>query len=299
MSRLSFLPAPVRGVLKRVLLPPAMRAEAWWSLLRRVRTPSAADRARLIGSAVADMAVSVVAPRRALSPKTLFSGRVMDRSSGAWFHFRAGTDDLYNTLPGGEQDVHEAILAPLREGDVFLDVGANVGYYTVLAARRVGAAGRVMAFEATPTTAAQLRRNIQANGLENVEVVEAAVGDGSAERVRIGVPGNVFGMASVVRAGDAGTETFEVAATTLAGAAARFPRIRMVKMDIEGAEYDALRGAEPILDRVENLVVECNRQEAEIGALLAAYGFQVQHLRFGPYILARRAGANGTGEART
>ncbi|HEV7591171.1 MAG TPA: FkbM family methyltransferase [Longimicrobium sp.] len=286
-----FLPAPVRRVLKRVLLRPATRADIWWSLLRRVRAPSAAVRAKLIASAVADLALSTVAPRRAVSPRTLFSGRVLDPASGAWFHFRAGTDDLYNAMPGGEMDVHEAILAPLGEGDVFVDVGANVGYYTVLAAGRVGATGQVLAFEATPGTARQLRTNLEANGLANVEVVEAAVHDGSRERLTIGVPAGVYGMASVMNGGGANVASWEVAATTLAQACARFPRIRMVKMDIEGAELAALRGAEPILARVENLVVECNRGSDEIVALLERHGFEVSALRFGPYVLARRPAA--------
>src|SRR5687768_5669286 len=109
MSRLSFLPGPVRGALRRALLPSFMREQAWYRLLSRVQTPTRTDRARLWASAFADMTASAVAPGRAVSPRTLFGGRAMDRSSGAWFHFRAGTDDLYNTLPGGEQDVHEAI----------------------------------------------------------------------------------------------------------------------------------------------------------------------------------------------
>ncbi|MFL5382934.1 MAG: FkbM family methyltransferase [Longimicrobiaceae bacterium] len=286
-----FLPAPVRRVLKRALLRPAMRADVWWTLLRRVRAPSAGVRASLVASAVADLALSLVAPRRAPSPRTLFSGRVLDPASGAWFHFRAGTDDLYNAMPGGEMDVHEAILSPLREGDVFVDVGANVGYYTVLAAGKVGPTGTVVAFEATPGTARQLRTNLEANRLGNVEVVEAAVHDGSRERLTIGVSAGVYGMASVENGGGPGVASWEVPAVTLAEACARFPRIRMVKMDIEGAELAALRGAEPILERVENLVVECNQGSGAIAALLEKNGFEVRPLRFGPYVHARRAAA--------
>jgi FkbM family methyltransferase len=296
MALLSFLPDPVSASLRRALLPRLMRVEAWWLLLRRLRAPSAVDGVRLIGSALADLAVGTLSPGRAPSPRTRFAGRVMDRTSGAWFHFRAHTDDLYNALPGGEQDVHDAILGVLRPGDVFLDVGANVGYYSVLGALRVGVLGRVLAFEATPPTAVQLRKNLEANGLSQVEVIEAAVTDGRARWVRLGVPAHAYGMASVTRANDAGVESFRVPAVTLADAAADIASIRMVKIDIEGGELAALRGAEPILNRVEHLVVECNVEVEEIAALLRAHGFEVEPLRFGPYVRAsRRPGESGPG----
>ncbi len=58
-----------------------------------------------------------------------------------------------------------------------IDVGANVGYYALMAATRVGPSGRVIAYEPGPAPAARLRENVALNGLSNVTVVEAAVAD--------------------------------------------------------------------------------------------------------------------------
>jgi len=77
----------------------------------------------------------------------------------------------------------EVLLSLLREGSVFLDLGANIGYYTVLASKRCGAQGRVHAFEPEPVNFALLERNVGLNGCENVKLVHAAASDvdGQAE----------------------------------------------------------------------------------------------------------------------
>lgn len=86
----------------------------------------------------------------------------------------------------------------LKPGDVLLDIGANVGYYTLLGARLVGSAGRVVAFEPSPTIRASLLRNIELNELDNVEVQGYAV---SSERGSIPFymgPAESVGMASTI-----------------------------------------------------------------------------------------------------
>jgi hypothetical protein len=76
-----------------------------------------------------------------------------------------------------EQSVQEAMLRHLPKGGVFYDVGANVGFFALLAAHLVGVdEGQVYAFEPTPDNAAEIRSNIALNGLRNVTVVEKAVG---------------------------------------------------------------------------------------------------------------------------
>ena len=68
-------------------------------------------------------------------------------------------------------------LARVAPGDVFFDLGAYVGPFTLLAARLVGPEGRVVAFEPDPRARAVLERNLAANGVANVTVVPCAVGD--------------------------------------------------------------------------------------------------------------------------
>lgn len=71
----------------------------------------------------------------------------------------------------------------LRPGDTFVDVGANFGLFSTVAASKVGAAGRVLSIEPHPEMARRLRFNVGLNGFDQVTVVEAAVGDGEGEGV--------------------------------------------------------------------------------------------------------------------
>ena len=71
----------------------------------------------------------------------------------------------------------EAIRALLREGDSYVDVGANIGHLTIEAALAVGDTGTITAFEAHPRTAQYLRENVELNNLTRVRVAQLAVGD--------------------------------------------------------------------------------------------------------------------------
>jgi FkbM family methyltransferase len=129
----------------------------------------------------------------------------------------------------------------LRPGMRVLDIGANIGYYTMLAAARVGPGGRVSAFEPDPANAALLARSAAANGFANIDlfncaasaangVAELALDDSNGRLVDPGTPG-----ARRVQA---------VALDTLLGP--RHP-VELIKMDIEGAEGLALAGMEQLL----------------------------------------------------
>ena len=136
------------------------------------------------------------------------------------------------------------LLACLKPGDVFVDVGANIGHFTLAAARKVGANGHVYAVEATPPTMERLTRHVLMNKLENVTLCACAVADRSGT-VKIGVPqtGN-FG-ANTIRTsdgGDAWEVPFETLDTILGGC-----RVNVMKIDIEGAELLALKGAAQLL----------------------------------------------------
>lgn len=151
-----------------------------------------------------------------------------------------------------ELPVQEALAAALRPGDVVLDVGANIGFLTVLAGRLVGPAGRVIAFEPVPANARLVRRNAALNSQAQVEVIEAAVGDqaGTATLVLARHAGGAA-LAEADRPPDACGE-LRVALVTLDGwlaaNAARLPGpVRLVKIDVEGAEPAVLRGAAGLL----------------------------------------------------
>jgi hypothetical protein len=108
------------------------RAAVWFGILRGLHGVGPFDQLKLLASAALDTAIHAIRPSFAPSPKTAFACRLYAPAVDASFRVRAGTDDVYNVLPFGERDVHHAILDPLGAGDVFVDVGANIGLYVGL-----------------------------------------------------------------------------------------------------------------------------------------------------------------------
>lgn len=157
-----------------------------------------------------------------------------------------------------ERPVQDALQATLREGDVLVDVGANVGFFTLLGARLVGEQGAVHAFEPIPANVSVIRRNLAVNGLRNVTVVSKAVAD-SAGTDSIWVtdhPGGATLMSTGEVPYDARTQ-IEIERTTLdqwveqAGVHA----IRMIKVDAEGAELAVLRGMPFLIGRFRPILL--------------------------------------------
>lgn len=147
----------------------------------------------------------------------------------------------------------------LKPGDVMLDIGAHVGYYTLLAAKLVGASGKVYAFEPEPENYATLLRNIELNKLDNVVAVRKAISNRNT-------PCQFFlsqldnGNHSLVHLGLPEKGTISVETTTLDQFLEEvgWPRIDIIKMDIEGSELAALEGMEKFFARAQQirLVIE-------------------------------------------
>jgi FkbM family methyltransferase len=150
-------------------------------------------------------------------------------------------------------------LAPLLDaalppGGVFADAGANLGLYTLWAARLVGSAGRVLAFEPMPEVRECLERNVALNGFDNVKIVAAGVGAEPGRVTLYRLPG-ASGVTS--RYMTAQGPPTEVPVTTLD---AEFPPGSrppdLVKIDVEGMELEVLHGAQRLLSAdVSPLVV--------------------------------------------
>src|SRR6185312_8497302 len=107
----------------------------------------------------------------------------------------------------------------LRPGDVFVDIGANGGIYTVIAAKKVGASGRVLAFEPGPRNLELLKRNLALNGLTNVTIVPKAVSNtAGAAALAISRDGAMNSLAKTSHAGQR-IEKWETVETTTLDAA--------------------------------------------------------------------------------
>ena len=136
------------------------------------------------------------------------------------------------------------IQALLREGDVMLDVGANFGLTVLPAARRVGAAGRVIAVEPASRIVGLLRRSLALNGLEGRVVVHGCAAGEAPGRAVLRM-GPISGHSSLLDLPEA-ERTEEVAVQPLDALVPPGTRVRLAKIDVEGYEPAAWQGMQRI-----------------------------------------------------
>lgn len=130
----------------------------------------------------------------------------------------------------------------LRLGDCFVDVGANIGYFTLLASRLVGERGTVVAVEASPTTADSLRANIRLNLAQNVRVIQAAATDQRGSVPLYAGPRDNSGAASLrSRVGRLPEAAVEGIPLTEMLSEEEWSRATLIKIDVEGAEAEVLK----------------------------------------------------------
>jgi len=165
-------------------------------------------------------------------------------AAGLWFRVNPRTGR--GVLEGsGEPSVQAALQQQLRPGMTFYDLGANIGFFSLLAARLVGENGRVISFEADPEIAARLRENVARNNLSNVVVEQMAVwceprtvtfsrADAATSPDR--------GLGQVTAEG-ADSGAIQVDAVSLDDYTRRAPAPDLLKCDVEGAEVEVFRGA--------------------------------------------------------
>ncbi len=168
-------------------------------------------------------------------------------AKGIWLELNPRTGQNYRL--GETEKICQAIVEEkLRPGDVFYDLGANLGFFSLLAARIAGPTGKVFSFEPDVQIAERLRRNAARNGLFNIAVVDVGVWS---------VSGTLNFVAADSSSPDRGVGRFQPAEARAAGIPARCvslddfiqgaPAPRAIKCDVEGAEVEVFRGAENLL----------------------------------------------------
>ncbi len=164
----------------------------------------------------------------------------------------------------------------LRPGDVFVDVGANIGYYSVIAGAIVGHSGAVYAFEPSARIRARLERNIALNNMTQVRVrPEAVTGQSGVVRLIESRDTGNDGLAYVdMNGGDAGVEVRAVRLDELTELSV--PPPALIKVDVEGGEPEVFRGATAMLDRVDapSILFESFEIVRDAG-ILRNHGYQV------------------------
>jgi len=175
-----------------------------------------------------------------------------------------------------ENYTRQLFTSRIAPGMTVLDIGANVGFFTLLAARQVGATGRVYAFEPDPRTFRYLQQNIRNNAMEAiVTVAQVAASDTEGTATFFLSKGAFLSglFSSAFSTGDGATTT--TVQTVRLDERLSGVKIDVVKMDIEGAELHALRGMRDLLTNpavAPIMFVECNP------AALSAAGGSAQEL---------------------
>lgn len=192
----------------------------------------------------------------------------------------------------------EFLQSSIEPGGVFLDVGANIGYYTLMMSRHVGVSGRVVSIEADPVTFKRLKENIALNGCANVAALQVGVADKAGEfsffRASAGNRGGHSFMAHEAETQTAITLKCHPLLTLLNDAGVQ--RVDAAKFDIEGMEYRVLSAFFSQADtrlHPRSLVIEDHPDwHARVGgdtvALLQTHGYEVIS-RHGFNVLLKKA----------
>lgn len=144
-----------------------------------------------------------------------------------------------------------------RPGDYVIDGGANIGFFSVLASKLVGPEGQVLAFEPGANNIVSLKDNIKVNDCYNIEIVQAPLWScHQPVQLYLCADGGKNSLAGHV--GTRGTQDMETVVLEDYATGNMLDKIRLIKLDIEGAEEEALRGATRLLRRQPFIVTELN-----------------------------------------
>lgn len=167
-------------------------------------------------------------------------------------------------------------IAP-QQGDVFVDVGAHTGWYTIQAARAVGPAGRVIALEPDEPNRRQLERNLALNKITNHTIVSEAAWSKSGS-VQWS-PSKVSVWHKIDEA--PGTQTVQTVTLDELTSQLSLPHVDWIKIDIEGAEVDAIKGAEQVLKRFRPILfIEIHETLEQVERLLGGLGYSIDKVEF-------------------
>jgi FkbM family methyltransferase len=238
----SSLAAPASGHLRRseIAIPPASAPLGSRLVLGALRGAPIGQFGQRLGCRIYNRLVRTLKQHRRMQT---FYGAILDCDlcdlvGARIFHFGVW-----------EPHISALIRSRLRPGDFFCDVGAHIGYHSLLGAASVGNFGRVVAIEPSPSVFSRLVRNLELNNAINIRPVRVAVtGEAGTLSLYRGGPRNTA-MASTVRDYGFGRECDDVIALPLADilSADERARMRFLKIDVEGAEL-------PILDELDRTI---------------------------------------------
>jgi FkbM family methyltransferase len=184
-----------------------------------------------------------------------------------------------------EMQIQQALVRELKNGETFYDIGANAGFFSVLAARLVGSVGRVFAFEPLPENIESLEAQFSINSLNQCQSVPKAISNCSGTVSLI--LGDNNSMGRLAAAGNTKSmKALMVESTTLDEFIQDNAPPNLIKMDIEGFETEALLGASKMLasSRSPKLLIELHGDDKaqQVEEILSGYGYRLADLAGNP-----------------
>ncbi|EPA05162.1 FkbM family methyltransferase [Candidatus Nitrosarchaeum limnium] len=182
----------------------------------------------------------------------------------------------------------EIIKNCIKTGDIVVDLGANIGYYTLIAAKLVGDKGKVFAFEPEPKNFEILKKNVELNNYQNVILEQKAVSDVN-EKINLylseGIGTHSIKLKQNIK------QTIQVESIRLDDYFSNLnltDKINFIKIDVEGAEFRALNGMNMILKQskhlkiftefMKNFIVESGTEPKDMLELLINNGFNISYV---------------------
>jgi FkbM family methyltransferase len=204
-------------------------------------------------------------------------------AQGLWIRVNPRTG--HDVLQGiGEAAVQQALQQYLRPGMTFYDLGANIGFFSLIAARLIGPSGRVVSFEADPEIAARLRENLARNNFTHAVVEQKAVWSEPTTVAFARVDSSVSpdrGLGHVSTENSSTASTIQVEAVSLDQYVASHPSPDFLKCDVEGAELAVFQGAQNLLQNYRPiLLVEMHSEENHhrLGTEFTQLGYLCQNV---------------------
>lgn len=181
----------------------------------------------------------------------------------------------------------ELVKKEIKSGYVVLNIGANIGYYTLIFAKLVGKEGKVFAFEPDPDNFALLKKNVEINGYLNVTLVQKAISNKTG-KIRLYLSERSKGDHRICNLHD-GRKSIEIEAIQLDDYFKNYNgRIDFIKMDIQGAEGAAIQGMPLLLQKIKRtkMITEFwpsglkkfGTEPEEFLKLLLKHDFKIYHL---------------------
>jgi FkbM family methyltransferase len=190
-----------------------------------------------------------------------------------------------------EFPVQEILAHYLKSGDVFYDIGANIGFFSLLAARLVGPSGRVYAFEPVPENAFDVIKNAELNNFQNISVIQKAVSTdkGEGELIVTKHPGGakLSTVNTPLNSPVKGTIIVDIINIDGLVECQQIPPPALVKIDVEGAELKVLQGMVNTIKRFKPIIIyELDhkyeegfmRMDKEIDAFIHTLGYEIKPL---------------------